>query len=670
MKDGYKTRQQLLEELSILQRRILGLERANKKLKKDKTELEQDAKRLHLIFDNAPVGIYISTPEGRYLKVNRAQVDILGYESPEEMVRSVTDIKNQIYVEPEDRDRLEKLLAEQGMVKGFETRFYRRDGKIIWVSIHIQALRDEKDKVFYQGTVIDITERRQAEEALRESERRYRHLDNFVPIPLFEIDLTGNVSKMGNLALAETFGYTEKDVEKGLNIAQVIIPEDIERIVSDMKAALRKGKVKGHGTGYEYTGIRKDGSTFPILAYTSPIFNNGNPVGFRGAVIDLTAQKQAEEALRRSILSLAEAQRIANIGNWEWDVGSEDVYWSDELCRIMGTQSCAVPMTFAALYELLSPEDREIVKGAVEKAAKEGRKSDIEHRITRPDGTVRDVHQLVEPIIDRDGKTTRVIGLAQDVTEKKQREMELQKAKEQLIQAEKLSSLGRLSAGVAHEILNPATIISMELQLLQKMEGLAPEMQEGLKVCMEQVGRIVAITKSLKQFSRVPVKNTAMADMNGLIKHMMTLYATQLKMEGIETDVQYDPDLPAITIDREKMEQVVVNMIANAVSAMEGKEKKVLHIKTSRNAVHRKGDHLTITVADTGKGIPAEHMPKIFDPFFTTKEPGKGTGLGLSIAYGIVQEHGGMIRAENNEWGGATFYVSLPLQKEGLRSDP
>ena len=669
MKDGYKTRQQLLEELSILERRILGLERANKKLKKDKTELEQDAKRLHLIFDNAPVGIYISTPEGRYLKVNRAQVDILGYESPEEMVRSVTDIKNQIYVEPEDRDRLEKLLAEQGMVKGFETRFYRRDGKIIWVSIHIQAAKDEKDKVFYQGTVVDITERRQAEEALRESERRYRHLTNFMPIPLFEIDLAGNF-KTGNIAVSEAFGYTEKDVERGLNIAQLIIPEDVERIVSDMKEVLRRGKAMGPGTGYEYTGIKKDGSTFPFLVYVGSIFHQGKPVGFRGAVIDLTRQRQAEEALRRSILSLAEAQRIANIGNWEWDVGSEDVYWSDELCRIMGTQSCAVPMTIAALYELLSPEDREIVKGAVEKAVKEGRKSDIEHRITRPDGTVRDVHQLVEPIIDRDGKTTRVIGLAQDVTEKKQREMELQKAKEQLIQAEKLSSLGRLSAGVAHEILNPATIISMELQLLQKMEDLAPGVHDELKVCMEQVGRIVAIAENLKQFSRVPVKNTAMADMNGLIKHMMTLYATQLKMEGIETDVQYDPDLPAITIDREKMEQVVVNLIANAVSAMEGKEKKVLHIKTGRNAVHRKGDHLTITVADTGKGIPAEHMPKIFDPFFTTKEPGKGTGLGLSIAYGIVQEHGGMIRAENNEWGGATFYVSLPLQKEGLRSDP
>ncbi len=663
MKDGYKTRQQLLEELSKLERRVLSLERANKKLKKDKIELEKDAKRLRLIFDNAPVGVYISTPEGRYLKVNHTQADILGYESPEEIVRSVTDIKNQIYVEPEDRDRLERLLAEQGTVKGFETRFYRKDGKVIWVSIHIQALRDEEDKVFYQGTVIDITERRQAEEALRESERRYRHLTNFVPIPLFEIDLTGNVIKTGNFALAETFGYNEKEIQEGFNIAQVIIPEDMKRVASDMKAVLRRGKVKGHGPGYEYTGIRKDGSTFPILAYASPIFNNGNPVGFRGAVIDLTAQKQAEEALRRSILSLAEAQKVAHIGHWEWDFSNGDMYWSDELCRIMGTQPCAFARTFAALCELLSPEDREAVKGAVEKTVKEGRESEIEHRIIRPEGTVRDVLQRVEPIADRDGKIIRAIGLVQDVTEKKQREMELQKTKEQLIQAEKLSSLGRLSAGVAHEILNPASILSMELQLLQKMEGLAPEVQEELNVCMEQVGRIVVIAENLKQFSRVPVKNTAMADMNGLIKHMMTLYATQLKMEGIETDVQYDPDLPAVAVDKEKIGQVIMNLITNAVSAMEGKEKKVLHIKTGRNAVHRKGDHLTITVADTGKGIPAEHMPKIFDPFFTTKGPGKGTGLGLSISYGIVREHGGMIRAENNEWGGATFYVSLPLRK-------
>jgi PAS domain S-box-containing protein len=668
MKDGYKTRQQLLEELSKLERRVLSLERANKKLKKDKIELEKDAKRLRLIFDNAPVGVYISTPEGRYLKVNHTQADILGYESPEEIVRSVTDIKNQIYVEPEDRDRLERLLAEQGTVKGFETRFYRKDGKVIWVSIHIQALRDEEDKVFYQGTVIDITERRQAEEALRESERRYRHLTNFVPMPLFEVDLAGNF-RTGNVAVSEAFGYTEKDVENGLNITQVIIPEDIERIVSDMKEILRRGKVKGPGPGYECTGIKKDGSTFPFLAHAGPMFHQGKPVGFRGAIIDLTRQRQAEETLRRSAFSLAEAQKVAHIGHWEWDFSNGDMYWSDELCRIMGTQPCAFARTFAALCELLSPEDREAVKGAVEKTVKEGRESEIEHRIIRPEGTVRDVLQRVEPIADRDGKIIRAIGLVQDVTEKKQREMELQKTKEQLIQAEKLSSLGRLSAGVAHEILNPASILSMELQLLQKMEGLAPEVQEELNVCMEQVGRIVVIAENLKQFSRVPVKNTAMADMNGLIKHMMTLYATQLKMEGIETDVQYDPDLPAVAVDKEKIGQVIMNLITNAVSAMEGKEKKVLHIKTGRNAVHRKGDHLTITVADTGKGIPAEHMPKIFDPFFTTKGPGKGTGLGLSISYGIVREHGGMIRAENNEWGGASFYVSLPLQKEGLRSD-
>lgn len=668
MKDGCKTRQQLLDELSKLEQRILSLERVNKKLKKDKTGLEQDSKRLRLIFDNAPVGVYMSTPEGRYLKVNRAQVDILGYESPEEMVRSVTDIKNHIYVEPEDRDRLEKLLAEQGIVKGFETRYYRKDGEIIWVSIYIQAAKDEKGKVFYQGTVVDITERKQAEEALRESERRYRHLVNFVPIPLFEIDLAGNF-KTGNLAISEAFGYTEKDVEKGLNIAQVIIPEDIERIVSDMKEVLRKGKIRGSGPGYEYTGIRKDGSTFPFIAYASPIFHGDDPVGFRGAIIDLTAQRQAEEALRKSISSLAEAQRIAHIGNWEWDVGSDDVYWSDELCRIVGTSPQAFSGNFAAFCELFPSEDRETVKVAVRKAVKEGRKSDIDHRITRPDGTVRDLHQLVEPIIDRDGKTIRVIGLVQDVTEKRQRERELQNAKEQLIQAEKLSSLGRLSAGVAHEVLNPATIISMELQLLQKMGDLPPHVQEELNICMEQISRIVTIAENLKQFSRIPVKHTAMTDVNNLIEHELNLYAMQLKIEGIETDVQYDPDLPSIPIDREKIEQVIMNLITNAVSAMEGKEKKVLRIKTGRNTVHRKGVCLTITVADTGHGISDEHMPKIFDPFFTTKEPGKGTGLGLPISYGIVQEHGGMIWAENNEWGGATFYVSLPIQRDSLRNN-
>jgi|GEM_PF-590620 len=745
-------------------------------------------------------------------------------------------------------------------------------------------------------------ERRRVEEALRESEKKYRGLFDFLPISLFEITKEGDVIT-GNPTIFQTFGYTQDDFDKGLNVLRMFIPEDLERVKADIQRVLNGEKTRG----IEYTMIRKDGSTFPVIILASPISYGSIPVGLRGAIIDLTERKIAEDALResegklkvilesvqagiviidpelhvivdantvavnmigapkeniigsvchryicpaekgqcpitdlgqsidkaerilitaegenrpiiktvvtvmlggrkhllesfiditerkraeealkesevkyrslaasvasmylvdrdctylfmnegyrmrfglsleeiigrrygnfhseenarefeecvrevcetgkpidwehrsdrdgryflrtfspitdrspageiskvvvvskditelkqaeaslqKSNLSLAEAQRIAHIGNWEWNIQTNETYWSDELHRIFGT----TPQTFVGTYEaflgMIHPDDRDIVKDAIDKALNERAKAVCNHRIVRSDGSVREVHEIFEMISDDTGKAMRVIGTIQDVTERNQTERELQRARDLLIQSEKLASIGRLSAGVAHEILNPVNIISIELQLLQTMESLPPEVLEELKICMDQIKRIVAIAESLKQFSRIPEKKTVMADINGVIAHILSLYATQLKIEGIETEVQYQSDLPVIAMDREKIEQVILNLISNATSSMEGKEKKVLRITTERETMFRDRDQLKIMIADTGTGIKSEHISEIFNPFFTTKEQGKGTGLGLFISYGIIQDQGGRIWAENNEWGGASFYIELPVK--------
>jgi len=155
-----------------------------------------------------------------------------------------------------------------------------------------------------------------------------------------------------------------------------------------------------------------------------------------------------------------------------------------------------------------------------------------------------------------------------------------------------------------------------------------------------------------------------MADINGVISRIMTLYDTQLKIEGIETEVKYCPDLPETFMDKEQIGQVIQNLIANAMAAMEGKEKKVLRITMEKESPRGENDRLKIMVADTGTGIKSEYMSKIFDPFFTTKGQGKGTGLGLSISYGIIRDHGGEIWAENNRWGGASFFIKLPVRND------
>ena len=292
-----------------------------------------------------------------------------------------------------------------------------------------------------------------------------------------------------------------------------------------------------------------------------------------------------------------------------------------------------------------------------------GSLKDVEMELRKEDGT-RFPAEISFSSDERSNEDSIKTIIIQDVTERKLAESDLLNARDQLLQSEKLTSMGRLSAGVAHEILNPINIISMELQILQTMENLSPEVLEELKVCMAQISSIVAIAENLKQFSRIPEKKTIMADINDVIAHVLTLYATQLKIEGIETEVQYQPDLPVVAVDREKIEQVILNLITNAVAAMEGKEIKVLRITTERETMFENNDQLKTMIADTGMGIKSEHMSKIFDPFFTTRGKGKGTGLGLSISYGIIHDHGGSIWAENNELGGASFYVRLPIKTD------
>jgi signal transduction histidine kinase/pSer/pThr/pTyr-binding forkhead associated (FHA) protein len=233
---------------------------------------------------------------------------------------------------------------------------------------------------------------------------------------------------------------------------------------------------------------------------------------------------------------------------------------------------------------------------------------------------------------------------------------ELQETRDMLIQSEKLAAIGRLSAAVAHEILNPVNIISMRLQLLGQNEALPGSVENTLSICKDQLSRIVEFTEDLGQFSRSSKKHIAMSDLNKIIQHALVLGGPQFREHDIKRDVKYDKDLPLIPVDKDRIEQVIFNLIYNATEAMAGQETKTLRITTGTST---SGDYAQVIISDTGTGIDDSHMDKIFDPFFTTKEPGKGTGLGLFISYGIIHEHGGRMWAENNEWGGASFFIEL-----------
>jgi signal transduction histidine kinase len=235
---------------------------------------------------------------------------------------------------------------------------------------------------------------------------------------------------------------------------------------------------------------------------------------------------------------------------------------------------------------------------------------------------------------------------------------ELQETRDMLVQSEKLAAIGRLTAGVAHEILNPVHIMSMRLQLLEMKERLSDEMRHDLDICKNQLQRIIGIIEDLRQFSRSSEKRMTIDDLNSIIGHVVELQSTLVEKEDIKTEVHYAVDLPLMRFDRDRILQVIVTIISNAVEAMEGQETKILRITTRRGSSK---EFAQVIISDTGTGIDQDAMSKIFDPFFSTKDRAQGMGLGLSIGYSIIKDHGGRIWAENNEWGGASFYIELPM---------
>lgn len=421
MKDESKTQKQLLEELAVMQRRILSLERSNKKHEKDEDELKQSEKQFRLIFENSPEGIYQTTPDGRFISMNPAFARICGYDSPEEMIHSVTYIKKQLYVNPKDMEQVKKVLAEKGILKGFEAPFYRKDGKIIWVSIYVQTVKDEDGNIFYQGTIGDITEyknsaadiemksllldsatdsifvmdldgkfyyvnesayksrgynrdelmamnlkelddpayreaiplrfneilekgtaifesthlrkdgslmpveihsrlmemkgqkfffsvirditdRKKAEETLRESAKKYSELAHSLPQIIFETDMKGNLTFVNHAAYA-MMGYSAEEFERGLNVLQMIAPEDWDRARLNIQKMLSGEELPGN----EYTFLKKNGSAFPVITHTVPIVRDNQVLGLRGFVIDITDLKMSTERLRKALDATVQA---------------------------------------------------------------------------------------------------------------------------------------------------------------------------------------------------------------------------------------------------------------------------------------------------------------------------------------------------------------------------
>lgn len=276
----------------------------------------------------------------------------------------------------------------------------------------------------------------------------------------------------------------------------------------------------------------------------------------------------------------------------------------------------------------------------------------------RKDGTTTPI-SLNASIVYEGDKEVASIGFFHDLTDAKRLEAELEKMQIQLLQAEKMSSLGKLAAGVAHQLNNPLGGITLFTQLILEEHVLNEDAKNDLLRIQRDAERCSSIVKELLEFARQTKREVKLQNINKIIGRTLFLLRNQTIFQNIEIIEEYDSTIPEIPADVQQLNHVFMNIILNAADAMESSG--VLEIRT---ALREETGMLLITIADTGPGIPESILSSIFEPFFTTKEEGKGTGLGLSMAYGIIKSHNGKISAENREHGGSCFSIQLPLKKE------
>lgn len=385
-------------------------------------------------------------------------------------------------------------------------------------------------------------------------------------------------------------------------------------------------------------------------------------------VAQRTAELTKENSERRkSQAQLAQAQQIARLGSWEWDITRNKVSWSEETRRLYGRRPEDIELSMETWLERVHPEDLQRVKENMTESLRTRQPFTCDHRIVLPDGSQRIVSAHGEVEANESGSPVKMIGTVQDITDLKQAEQALRRSEDRLLQSQKMEAVGRLAGGVAHDFNNILTVIggycAMSLQTINKNNPL----QKYVSEIQNASERAASLTRQLLAFSRKQVLQPRVLQLNDVVSNMEKMLR-RLIGEDIELSIVFDRSLGHVKADPGQLEQVIMNLAVNARDAMPRGGK--LTINTSnvtidhqlkfRNRTLDVGEYVLLAITDNGVGMTDEVKTHLFEPFFTTKGLGKGTGLGLATCYGIVTQSGGDIHVYSEPNSGTTFRIYLP----------
>jgi PAS domain S-box-containing protein len=455
-------------------------------------------------------------------------------------------------------------------------------------------------------------------------------------------------------------GYTNQQFIDNPRLRwEIIVPED--RDIWDRHYAEERRDPKFYEVQFRIR--RKDGQIRWIEHACQPVKSpSGEFWGLRVSNRDITPRKQAEEALRRSEQSLAEAQRIAHLGNWDWNIATNELRWSDEVYRIFGLQPREFGATYEAFLASVHPDDRDAVKKAVDESfADPHTPYSIEHRVIRLDGSERIVHERGEATFDETGKPIRMIGTVHDITELKRAEIESYRARRELLRMERVSRMGELTASLAHELNQPLTAILSNaraaLRFLQSDRLDLGELREILQDIANDDKRASDIIRGVRSMLKQEEVEQDTISINDIVRDMISLFHSEAIIRNIEVEMDLADPLPLVHVDRVQIQQVILNLIMNASEIMSHSEPGGRKIILKTCPIDH--DMVQVAVRDFGPGIEEKDLDHIFNPFFTTKR--SGLGMGLSISRSIIEAHGGRIWVENNPDKGVTFYFEIPI---------
>src|SRR5712664_1809068 len=646
-----------LQEARLLseQKRVASeLERRVAERTKELAETENNFRQ---IVNSIPGLVCTMSPAGEVRLLNRPLLEYFGKTSTEVKGWALSDA-----VHPDDLSRVIVAFTSSigtGNPYDIEHRCRRADGVYRWFQVRALPVRDADGGITgWYVLLVDIDDRKRAEEALRTSERNLSSIINTIPMLAWSARPDGFCDFLNQRWL--DFTGLSAEQARGPGWGAAIHPDDAKGLLDSWQMAL----VTGQLADVEARLRRFDGEYRWFLLRASPLRDeSGKIVKWYGTNTDIDARKRAEEGLQRSEAFLAEGQRLSLSGSFLWRLDTDEITFSEQLYRTFEFDRDA-PVTLERIGSRVHSEDILLLTDKIEAARTGDGVLNYEIRLRMPNGSVKYLRTIAHGTRDRDGRP-EIIGAVLDVTERRLADEALSQARSDLAHVTRVTSLGVLTASIAHEVNQPLSGIITNASTCLRMLAAEPPNVEGARETAKRTirdgNRASELITRLRALFSKKESTTEPVDLNEATQEVIALSLSELQRNRVILRPEFADDLPLVTGDRVQLQQVILNLLKNASDAMSAvnDRPRQLQIRTERGT----DDQVRLTVQDAGVGLDPQAMDRLFQAFYTTKND--GMGIGLSVSRSIIERHHGRLWAEPNDGPGATFSFSIPPRQGG-----